>query len=740
MPRFSVIVVARKVQACLREGLASVLSQSYRDIELIAVDDGSPDGCGEIIDETAAHDTRVRAIRLPQSVGPGPARNAAIERASGDYLLVLDGDDTLAPGSLRAIADRLKRTGDPDVLVFGRVRIPWDGEAVHDEPAGLLADGGPQPFTLAGRPELLRLPAGAKAKAYRREFVTGTGLAFPPGAYEEIPWCFQALLTASSIALLDRVCLHEKQPRVSRLSSCLLGRDGRPRSDIFEQYDRVFAFLAEHPQLSSWHLVLFHRMLDDMTAAWTTPDPLPRTARRAYLGQCAGHYRRHRPASGARSRVPFMLRWRAGRVRRWAGVHGPEAYKSLRAGLLRVYYRIQRLLPLDRNLAVFAAYWNKGYSCNPAAIEAAVRRLAPHIRTAWITSPEYAHTLPDGVRRLHPGSAAFWKVLARATYFVNNVNFTYLLAKRPGQIHLQTHHGTPLKTMGLDLLDHPAAAAGTDFDRLLNHVDRWDYSLTSNRHSTLSWERAYPAAYTTLEYGYPRNDVFQRATADDVSRIRATLGIPSSGIAILYAPTHRDYSKRPVAQLDLGRLARALGPEFTLLTRSHYFYQDPLTTDRDDEGNADEEAGTARIIDVSAHPSVEELCLASDALLTDYSSVMFDYANLDRPIVILATDWETYRAARGTYFDITSEPPGPVARTEEELIGVFTSDAWHGPRSARLRAAFRARFCPYDDGNAAERVVRRVFLAQQEDRLPPVVPLDERRPAPPPSAGSSAPE
>lgn len=89
---------------------------------------------------------------------------------------------------------------------------------------------------------------------------------------------------------------------------------------------------------------------------------------------------------------------------------------------------------------------------------------------------------------------------------------------------------------------------------------------------------------------------------------------------------------------------------------------------------------------------------------------MFDYAGLDRPIVILDDDREAYEAARGTYFDLRTRPPGAVARTEDELIDIFTTGHWRGSRSAQLRSAFRTRFCPYDDGHAAERVVRRVFL------------------------------
>ncbi|NDZ84935.1 CDP-glycerol:glycerophosphate glycerophosphotransferase, partial [Streptomyces sp. SID10115] len=120
---------------------------------------------------------------------------------------------------------------------------------------------------------------------------------------------------------------------------------------------------------------------------------------------------------------------------------------------------------------------------------------------------------------------------------------------------------------------------------------------------------------------------------------------------------------------------------------------------------------------------------ASDALVTDYSSLMFDYANLDRPIVLHADDWEAYEAARGTYFDVRAFPPGAVARSEDELVDIFATGHWAGSRSAQLRRAFRERFCAFDDGRAAERVVRHVVLGERGG-LPSVVPLEERHPVP----------
>ncbi|WP_406125820.1 CDP-glycerol glycerophosphotransferase family protein [Streptomyces sp. NBC_00989] len=726
MPRFSVIVPAYKVQAYLHECLESVLSQSYPDLELIAVDDCSPDACGAIIDEFAARDARVRAVHLPENQGLGRARNAGLEQATGDYLVFLDSDDTLTPDALRAIADRLKETGEPDVLVFDYARTFWSGEARRNKVAAQLTEQGPAPFRLEDRPGLLRVIMVAWNKAYRREFIEREGFAFPPGYYEDTPWTYPVLMAAETIATLDRVCVHYRQRRQGNI----LGTTSRCHFDVFEQYDRVFAFVAARPELGQWRPVLFRRMVDHLATVFTKPDRLPRGTRAEFLRKARAHYRRYRIPG-----TPVPLRTRMRHTLVHFGVHrtfrtlqaamswrrsavklAAKALRALRAAALQLHYRVQLRLPL-RDRAVFAAYWGRGHSCNPGALESAFRTHAPHIRTAWIARPEHHHTIPAATRRLRPDTASYWTALARSKYLVNNVNFDRRLVKRPGQVMIQTQHGTPLKHMGLDLQERPAAARDMDFAELLKGVDKWDHVLSANRHTTLTWERVYPGSYTTLAYGYPRNDVFQQATSADVHRLRESLGIPQDAVALLYAPTHRDYRRVQRAHLDLDRVLRRLGPRFVVLARAHYWHEGPLAA-----------SASGRIIDVTDHPSVESLCLASDALVTDYSSLMFDYANLDRPIVIHADDWEAYEAARGTYFDLRAFPPGAVARSEDELIDIFATDHWRGSRSTQLRTAFRERFCPYDDGRAAERVVRHVVLGETD--LPPVAPLADRHPVP----------
>ena len=203
-----------------------------------------------------------------------------------------------------------------------------------------------------------------------------------------------------------------------------------------------------------------------------------------------------------------------------------------------------------------------------------------------------------------------------------------------------------------------------------------------------------------------------------MARIRRELGVPEGSTAVLYAPTHRDWRTGFETGLDLQAFCEAAGEDVVVLLRAHYFY---------DRGPA---GGTGRVIDVTGHRCAEDVCLAADALVTDYSSIMFDYANLDRPMVVYADDWDVYTETRGVYFDLMAAPPGPVARTPQELARVFRDRSYASPESRALRAAFRARFCQFDDGRAAERVVRRVLLGEPPEAIPPVRPLAERVPAP----------
>ncbi|MEU6481393.1 bifunctional glycosyltransferase family 2 protein/CDP-glycerol:glycerophosphate glycerophosphotransferase [Streptomyces sp. NPDC047017] len=739
MPRFSIIVPShgdgpppgrggsRPVGGRLSLALDSVLAQSFGDFELIPVCGGPGAPAAGVAAEYAERDARVRPVQSPPAAGLAGARNAGMRAATGAYLLFLDGDDTLAPGALTALADRLAETGDVDALYCAYERVPW-WEGVPAAPAAPLPAALPaRAFAPAEAPHLTGVARPAWSAVYRRAFVTGHHLDFPAGDHTDLGWGGLVTVAAERIAVLHRVVVRHLLPR----RGSRLELPGEHPFDLLDQSERVLVRAAEQGLPAERAAALFGQVIDALV---TAAGRVPARRRRAFRRRARRLYRAHRPAglrppgglAGLPHRLPAARGYDALRAAHAAARLAARAARAAAAcraaaGSLgtRLAYRWHLRRPLDENLVVYCAYWGRGYACSPAALHARARELAPHLRGVFLVEADQAHTVPADVEHAVLGSRRAWQVLARAKYLVNNANFADAVVKRPGSVHVQTQHGTPLKTMGCDQSTYPVVAAQTgSFTKLLARVDRWDYNLSANRHSTEVWERAFPGAWEALEYGYPRNDLFLTAGAEDVARVRRELGVPEGATAVLYAPTHRDHHGGFETGLDLEAFCAAAGEDVVVLLRAHYFY---------DRGGR---AGSGRIIDVTGHRSTEEVCLAADALVTDYSSIMFDYAALDRPVVIYADDWEVYQETRGVCFDLLETPPGPVARTPEELARVFRDGSCAGARSAALRAAFRERFCQFDDGRAAERVVRRVFLGEPEAALPPVVPLARRVPAP----------
>ena len=660
MPRLSIALVTYREQGFLRRSLSSRsglldqldgLGDRAADVEVLVVDDASPDHTAEILADLAAADSRLRVQRNQTRLGAGAARAAALDLVTGDHVWFVEPTDLLPDGAVAAVLDAISTPDDPPrVLVVDHAVRAYDA-SLRTVPAP--PGGTPHLWDTVFSTALLRAERGS---------LTG-------GAWE-VRTAWRVAIVAGAVARLGEVAyVRRALPAAVRRRS-----DGRTAREVAAAYQELLG----DPDLARTGPEV-RRAVIAAAAPTTAPAP-PRTAPAVRVRRLGRRLRRD--ARGWRKLPQRAKRWPA-----------------------QAYYRAQLRLPLERELVVYAAYWGTAYSCNPRAIYEKARELAPWLRGVWVVDADKQDTVPSGVPTVVTGSRDYYRALARAAYLVNNVNFANDIVKRPGQVHLQTHHGTPLKTMGLDLVDAEFGRKRMNFDRLMKRVARWDFSISQNAFTTEQWERVYPGTYESLETGYPRNDVLARATPEDVAAIRAGLGIGPGKTTVLYTPTHREYHKGFVPQLNPGRLAKALGPDHVLLMRAHYFYDSSPVGDQPAPG----------VIDVADHPRIEDLYLAADVLVTDYSSVMFDYAVLDRPIVIYASDWDEYRTLRGTYFDLLAEPPGHVATTEDGLAEVLTSRRAWDDESTAYRQAFRARFCSLEDGTASERVVRRLWPAPVEE-------------------------
>ncbi len=222
-------------------------------------------------------------------------------------------------------------------------------------------------------------------------------------------------------------------------------------------------------------------------------------------------------------------------------------------------------------------------------------------------------------------------------------------------------------------------------ERLQADVDRWDLLLSPNRVATPLLRRAFRYQGEVVENGYPRNDILSDPDRDYTrARVRRSLGIPEDKTVVLYAPTWRDDQvfveggKAFALGLDLDDFTRALGDDHVLVLRLHYMVSASVAAKEH-----------PAIRDVSAYPNVSELYLAADVLVTDYSSIMFDFAITGKPIVLFTYDLDDYQdRLRGFYLDLATEAPGPLLTTTEDVIAALRDGRGADADTASATRAF----------------------------------------------------
>ncbi|HET8672443.1 MAG TPA: CDP-glycerol glycerophosphotransferase family protein, partial [Thermoleophilaceae bacterium] len=370
--------------------------------------------------------------------------------------------------------------------------------------------------------------------------------------------------------------------------------------------------------------------------------------------------------------------------------------------LRETVYAPARTGPL-RDAVVYASFRGWQYSDTPRLIhEELVRRGAP-LEHLWLVRDGRC-AVPPTATVLRSGSRDHYEAMASARFVVVNEYLPQWFERRPDQVVIQALHGTPLKRVALDV-PHLRSTMRRSW-RWAEQIANWQYVLSPNAFSTPILHDAFGIEGEMVETGLPRNDLLARPELD--AQVRDRLGVPAGARVILYAPTYRDHvvdrrgRYRLDHHIDLERLGEAAGPDAFVLFRKHPFVEELMP----------EEEGSGRVRDVSEYPDVTELLAAADVLVTDYSSLMFDFAVLGRPMIFFAYDLDHYeRDIRGFYIDFRAEAPGPIVGSEDELADALRSLGGGGVPSAYAEryAAWRAKYCGLDDGGASARVVDRFF-------------------------------
>ncbi|GEP84536.1 teichoic acid biosynthesis protein [Staphylococcus piscifermentans] len=361
-------------------------------------------------------------------------------------------------------------------------------------------------------------------------------------------------------------------------------------------------------------------------------------------------------------------------------------------------YPLFRLLPKNKKKVIYYSYWGDQYSCSPKAVYETLEKKYPKYKNIWIMNDVNLPIKGNG-QVVKKNSLKYWFHLATAKYFIQNTNMPVDYKKRRGQKEVQTFHGTFMKTMGFDTPEFKFETRQNKIDQFQKKINNWDYVSVPSDYMTSKARSAFNTNVKSIPSGFPRNDMIFDAL-NHTESIKKSLNIPSNKKIILYAPTWRE-GKSSDIKLDIENMQKQLGNDFILLVRAHYMVSN----------NMDIRQYYPFAINVSNYPSIEELYAISDVLITDYSSVMFDYAYLKRPMLFYAYDLEKYLySERGTYLDYEKIVPGPVIRNTDALIDELQNLNSLNSRYKDKYQQFYDEFCQYGrDGDASETVIKTLF-------------------------------
>jgi CDP-glycerol glycerophosphotransferase len=413
------------------------------------------------------------------------------------------------------------------------------------------------------------------------------------------------------------------------------------------------------------------------------------------------------------------------------GKKSPRFRDWARSRLIRhrtgLYRQQMRQTQVDSHVILFESFMGRKYACSPKAIYeymAADPVWADRYTFKWAFREEVIEHDLDRLLEENPalrkadifsyGTGEYMREYAAAGYFITNSRLPEFIVMREGQKYVQCWHGTPLKRLGYDIIMEGRNAMNTRRELIEKYdIDavRFSYMISPSAFCTEKLRSAFnlpvnnPAA-EIIEEGYPRNDALFHIDEKRVRAFRKKLGLDADDRRrlILYAPTWRDDQHKTGTgytyelAVDFDKWQRELGDAYVILFRAHYFVANTFDFSRYENF----------VIDASGIDDINDLYVMADMLITDYSSVFFDYADLKRPILFYMYDLEEYKNnIRDFYIDL-DELPGDIVTAEDELLERIRNFDYDGYYDERYRK-FNDKYNYLDDGEASRRVVEKIF-------------------------------
>lgn len=388
--------------------------------------------------------------------------------------------------------------------------------------------------------------------------------------------------------------------------------------------------------------------------------------------------------------------------------------KKIAGKIIKIVYKlVYKFIPVDDKLVIFISFHGRGYSDNPRAIYEEMQRdpRFKNYKFIWFIKKHKQKNIHiDGANIKEYFSIPYFYYMSKAKYWVINCKMPAYICKKDNQVYLQTWHGTPLKRLGHDIIapdDATFYRSGMSFEQMTETYDidvkRYNYMISPNAFCTEVFQTSFRINRERLiETGYPRNDFITNATNEDILEIKKKFNLPLDKKIILYAPTWRDNSYVASGytfelEADFHKWKETLSDEYIIVFKPHYLIINKYENDNSLNGF---------LYSISAEAEINELYVISDILITDYSSVFFDYAVLNRPIYFYMYDLEQYKGElRGFYLDIYKELPGKIYEDEDHLL----TDICNQVYDYSFLKSFNQRFNNQQTGDCAKKVIDIVF-------------------------------
>lgn len=362
----------------------------------------------------------------------------------------------------------------------------------------------------------------------------------------------------------------------------------------------------------------------------------------------------------------------------------------------------------DNKMILFVSFNGRSYACNPRYIFEKMRSDERYKDYRFIWGMDKVENI-EGAEVFRMRRFQYFYYLCKAKYWVFNSKMPNYYRKKNNQVYLQTWHGTPLKKLAYDIENENQTfyRSKMNYQKMLetyeNDVNKWDYLISANPFSTKVFQSAFRIDKgKILETGYPRNDIYINYDVNRNKKIKESHNIPAGKKVILYAPTFRDNSfgtkgYKADLQVNFELWKQILGDDYIVIFKPHYLISNSIGIPYELK---------KFIYKMDAKSDINDLYLISDILITDYSSVFFDYSNLKRPIYFYMFDFDNYKnQLRGFYLDVPSDLPNDIDTDENTLLMKIKNSEFDYKRLE----VFNRKYNPWQDGNSVARILKEVI-------------------------------